>query len=122
MRFAGFKTYTGAAIILVIDELADLLLSERGNEIKTYLQKLLQIGRAARVFVWAATQSPSRKTLPAEMVINFNLRIGLKQFSPIESRQIVGVNGCEALPPYGAAIANTGAELFRFEIPPEIVI
>lgn len=85
-------------VFVIIDELADLMISPEAKEIKLRIQKITQLGRAARVHVIACTQSPSRKTLDAAMVLNFTCRIGLACADTIESRQIIGMSGCEFLP------------------------
>jgi len=87
-------------LYVIIDELADLMLNQR-KEVMPVLQHLLQLGRAANIHVIAATQCPNRRVIPAELVLNFTGRIGMRCLSPIESRQIIGQNGCETLPRYG---------------------
>lgn len=97
------KTYEGAHLWICIDELADIM----GNrEIAQKLITIGRLGRAALVHIVACTQSPNRRTLPAELVQNFDLRCGLRCLDPIESRQIIGRTGCENLPRYGEAIVR----------------
>jgi DNA segregation ATPase FtsK/SpoIIIE-like protein len=43
-------------------------------------------------------------------VLNFTLRIGMSCGDKIESRQIIGTNGCEVLPKHGKAIVRNGSE------------
>lgn len=104
MKKQRVRRYTGREVYIFVDELADLMISSRGKEIKTKLQKILQIGRAAGVHVIAATQAPNRKVIPAELVLNFTDRIALRCLSAIESRQIINVSGAESLPRYGEGI------------------
>ena len=96
-----------APVYIIIDELADLMVSEEVKAIRRDLQTLLQLGRAARVHVIAATQAPNRRTIPAEIVLNFTHRVALRCLSPIESRQIIGTAGAETLPKYGRALMLT---------------
>lgn len=97
MERTGDKKYKGTKIVIVIDELADLLMSEYGRDIKKELVKLLQKGRAASIMLILATQSPSRKILSAELVLNIPNRIALYCDNAIESKQILGVKGAEEL-------------------------
>ena len=104
-------------IYIVIDELADLMIYSRKKEVQTLLQRILQIGRAAGIHVIAATQSPSRKVIPAELVLNFTDRVALRCLSAIESRQIINKSGAETLPEYGHAIYMNGKGYREIEVP-----
>lgn len=110
-------TWSGCALYVVIDELADLMISSFRNMIKQRLQRILQLGRAAGIHVIAATQAPNRKIIPAELVLNFTDRVALRCLSPIESRQIIGINGAECLPRYGEALYQSSDGYKRIGIP-----
>lgn len=97
MNRTGDRKYNGTKIVIVIDELADLLMSEYGRDIKKELVKLLQKGRAASIMVIMATQSPSRKILSAELILNCPNRLALYCDNAIESKQIIGEKGAEDL-------------------------
>ena len=105
--------YTGARYFVVIDELAPLMRKDNPDRkyIQPLLQNILQLGRAANVTVIACTQAPSRQVIPAELVLNFTMRIGMRCLSSIESRQIVGRAGCELLPKYMKAYVVYGCEM-----------
>lgn len=111
------KTYNGLPIYIIIDELADLFTADNARTIKKYLQRILQLGRAAGMHVITATQAPNRKIIPAEIVLNYTCRIGLHCLSPIESRQIIGVPGCEQLPKYGNALIYIDGFIKEVKIP-----
>ena len=92
-------------IYVVIDELADFI------QCKGCLEPLVTIGRlgrAAHIHIIACTQDPSRTTLSGPFMQNMSCRLALKCNSPIESRQIVGKTGAEALPEHGTGILNQG--------------
>ena len=97
MDRTGDKKYKGTKIVIVIDELADLFMSPCGKEIKAELVRLLQKGRAANIMVIMATQSPARRILSAELVLNCPNRIALYCDNANESKQILGVKGAEEL-------------------------
>ena len=104
MERAGLKEYGGDPLIVVIDELADLLISADCKTIANQLQKLTALGRAARVKVICATQCPNRTILKANIVLNFSARVGLHCQTSIESRQVINVKGAEDLPMYGKCL------------------
>lgn len=117
MHETGVKSWDGCKVYVIIDELADLMLSEYANDIKKRLQRLLQLGRSAKIVIIAGTQCPNRKVIPAELVCNFPCRFGLRCLSQIESRQIVGFKGCELLPEHGEAIMVNGCNADRYALP-----
>ena len=119
MRRTGATHYAGTALLVVIDELADLMTTDR-KQCLPKLQRIAQIGRAASVRLIACTQSPSRRTIPAELTINFQNRVALHCSSPIESRQILGSDEAETLPAFGEAYWRTasGELLHVGNIPP----
>lgn len=100
------KVYSGSEIYVLIDEMADLMLQDKRG-FSARLQRLLQLGRAAKIHVICCTQSASRVTVPAAVAINFTCCVGLHAATAIESRQIISVAGCEKLPLYGQAIVKT---------------
>lgn len=103
MQAEGTTRSTEAPIYVIIDELADLMTTCK-RQIMPLLQHLLQLGRAANIRIVAATQAPNRKVIPAELTLNFNLRIALHCLSAIESKQIINAKGAEELPRYGRCI------------------
>lgn len=110
MFAAGLTSYDGADVYVVIDELG-FLLQSCGNEALKKLTLISQQGRAAKVHLLLATQNPSKKGIPAAIQQNMTCMIGLRCRSAIESRQIVGVAGCESLPAHGVAIMAIGADV-----------
>ena len=116
MRSRGDKLYSGRDLWIVIDELGFLLQSAK----KQALPKLIQIsqqGRAARVHLILATQNPSRSAVPAAIQQNFTLKVALHCTTAIESRQVVGVPGAEALPKHGSALVWSEGYITREEVP-----
>jgi S-DNA-T family DNA segregation ATPase FtsK/SpoIIIE len=99
--------------VLVIDELADLLMQDKefrddpNNEnyiesesikpISHYLQRLVQISRAAGIHMIAGTQRPSHKILSGDIKTNFPCRIGLRVQTRFDSQVILDEQGAENL-------------------------
>ena len=114
----GIKKYTDCPIYVIIDELADLLISADAKQIKKQLQTLTALGRAANVHCIVATQQPSRKMLPAELTLNFPARVALHCQTAIESRQVINVKGAEELPMYGECLyLRPGHDLEKRSVP-----
>lgn len=112
--------WEGSDIYVVIDELADLL-QVCGSEAIDRLTKIGRLGRAARIHLLLATQAPQRDRksgLCAAIQQNMTCTIGMRCRTATESRQIIGVNGCESLPKYGTAYLAIGADLWMLPIVP----
>lgn len=99
----GQEMLSGPDLYIVIDELMDIMTSYP-RQVKQDLQYIAQVGRAARVHVWAATQTPIREVLPTAIKCNFDARIALRTRSAQDSRNILGMTGAELLPRYGYGI------------------
>lgn len=100
MQAQRVKKYRGSDIYVIIDEFADLMTTQR-RAVVPLIQRLAQIGRAARVHIILATQTPIAKILPTEIKCNFDARVGLRTRSAQDSRNIIGEAGLEELPRYG---------------------
>lgn len=100
MQKDGRRKYDGGDVYIIIDEFADLMTTQR-RDIMPLVQRLAQIGRAARVHIILATQTPIAKILPTEIKCNFDSRVALRTRSAQDSRNITGRAGCENLPRYG---------------------
>lgn len=100
MESQGIRKYNGADILVVIDELADLLTTQK-TDVLPLLQRIGQIGRAARVHLIACTQCPTAQILSTQLRCNFDSILGLRTRSPQDSRNIIGIKGCEKLPDHG---------------------
>ena len=92
----GLKQSTESHLYIFIDELGDLVLSNRATA--RTLGQIAMIGRAANVHLIGGTQCPNRKTLSAEFAANCAARVGLRCRDPIESRQIIGSPAAVRLP------------------------
>lgn len=116
MQRQGVKKYEGSAVYVVIDELADLMTTDR-RHVQPLIQRLCQIGRAAGVHVIAATQCPLSAVIPTPIKVNFDSRVALRTRSAQDSRNITGLTGCELLPRYGQGYYMTPEGFKLYEIP-----
>ena len=116
MQAQRVKKYSGAALYVIIDELADLMTTDR-RHVQPLLQRLAQIGRAANVHIIAATQCPLSSVIPTPIKVNFDARVALRTRSAQDNRNILGVKGCELLPRYGQGYYMTPDGLTLYNIP-----
>lgn len=110
------EDYDGSNVYVCIDELMDLM-TTYGKHTRELIQYLAQVGRAAKVHVIAATQSPVREIIPTSIKCNFDSRIGLRTRSAQDSRNILGLPGCELLPEYGQGYYMTPRQMTLYNIP-----
>lgn len=116
MQRTGSKKYAGSCVYVVIDELADLMTVDK-KHVLPLLQRIAQIGRAANVKIIAATQCPLSTVIPTQIKVNFDTIIGLHTRSAQDSRNILGLPGCEQLPRYGQGYYMTPAGVELYNIP-----
>ena len=83
-------------IVLVIDELADLMITA-GGAVESPIARLAQMGRAIGIHLIVATQRPSVDVLTGVIKANFPCRISFQVATKVDSRTILDANGAETL-------------------------
>lgn len=94
MRKSGKETMP--RIVIMIDELADLMITSR-NEVETAIVRMAQKARAVGMHLIVATQRPSVDVITGLIKANFPTRIAFTVASGGDSRIILDRNGAETL-------------------------
>lgn len=103
-------------LVLVIDELADLMMTD-GKSVESYIARLAQLARAVGIHLVVATQRPSVDVITGVIKANFPARLSYYVSSQIDSRTILDVKGAEQLVGAGDLLFSAGSSIVRLQCP-----
>lgn len=104
-------------LVVIIDELAELMMTDARKDSEAYITRIAQLGRAAGVHIVVATQRPSTQIITGVIKANLPTRIAFRVGQMVDSRVILDQNGAEKLLGSGDMLflAPGGMELERVQ-------
>jgi S-DNA-T family DNA segregation ATPase FtsK/SpoIIIE len=112
-EYSTEDTYELPYIVIIVDEFADLILTQKGKDIETHICRLAGKARAAGIHLILATQRPSVDVITGLIKSNFPTRVSFRVTSAIDSRTILNAMGAEKLLGKGDMLYKQGVDTTR---------
>ncbi len=107
------ETYELPYIVVIIDEFADLILTQVGKDIEKNICRLAAKARASGIHLVVATQRPSVDVITGLIKSNFPTRVSFRVTSAVDSRTILNAMGAEKLLGKGDMLYKYGVDTTR---------
>ena len=104
MQAQRLKKTNEPTLWIVFDEYYDIVSQLKKSDYLPILNRLSSAGRAAGICIILCTQRCTRDVISGMIQGNFAVMLGLRTRTAQDSRNILGMNGCEKLPKYGKGI------------------
>ena len=104
-------------LIIIIDELADIMMTDAKSDVEQSICRIAQKGRAAGLHLVIATQSPRKEVVTGLIKANIPTKIAFRVSNGMDSRVILDAVGAEKLLGNGDMLFNPpgGANLERVQ-------
>lgn len=114
MERKGLKKYDGKKIIIVIDELADLMMTSKA-QVEEYIVRIAQKGRASGIHLIVATQDPRATVITPLIKNNLSTKVCLRTANHYHSQIVLDCKGGENLLDRGDSLIKlpNSVELLR---------
>ncbi|MBO5960006.1 MAG: hypothetical protein J6Q65_07775, partial [Lentisphaeria bacterium] len=84
-------------LVIIIDELADIMMTEAKKDVENSICRIAQKGRAAGIHLVIATQTPRKDVITGMIKANLPVKIAFRVGSNMDSRVILDQGGAEKL-------------------------
>ncbi len=98
-------------LVIILDELADLMMTEAKKDVETNITRIAQKGRAAGIHIIVATQRPSTNIITGVIKANLPTRLCFQVRSLIDSRVVLDTPGAEKLLGMGDMLVMTSSSM-----------
>ena len=98
-------------LVIILDELADLMMTEAKKDVETNITRIAQKGRAAGIHIIVATQRPSTNIITGVIKANLPTRLCFQVRSLVDSRVVLDTPGAEKLLGTGDMLVMTTSSM-----------
>ena len=98
-------------LVIILDELADLMMTEAKKDVETNITRIAQKGRAAGIHIIVATQRPSTNIITGVIKANLPTRLCFQVRSRVDSQVVLDTPGSEKLLGMGDMLVMTSSSM-----------